>query len=241
MSGWIKVHRKVQDHWIFKEQREFSRFEAWLDILLCANHSEQKVIIQGTVYTVKQGESLHSLETWAKRWNWSKTKVRRFFDTLTKELMIVTTNETKTTRVTICNYASYQVERNADETTKKRRKNASETQTAPNKNEENDKNENKVVINVQAFVEWFNNMKLKHKGVKGKVLNLNKTDLNNLTQLKKDGYTSEDFEHAFICMCNSQWVKENNMATPSHFLRNENFIKYLHTDLPTNKFKVAWD
>ena len=144
MSGWIKVHRKVQDHWMFKEQREFSRFEAWLDILLCANHSEQKVIIQGTVYIVKQGESLHSLETWAKRWNWSKTKVRRFFDTLTKELMIVTTNETKTTRLTICNYASYQVERNVDETQKGRRKNASETQTAPNKNEENEDNVNNI-------------------------------------------------------------------------------------------------
>ncbi len=148
MSGWIKVHRKVQDHWIFKEQREFSRFEAWLDILLCANHSEQKVIIQGTVYTVKQGESLHSLETWAKRWNWSKTKVRRFFDTLTKELMIETTNETKTTRLTICNYASYQVERNADETTKKRRRNADETQTAPNKNEENDNNDKQTYYRV---------------------------------------------------------------------------------------------
>lgn len=148
MSGWIKVHRKVQDHWIFKEQREFSRFEAWLDILLCANHSEQKVIIQGTVYTVKQGESLHSLETWAKRWNWSKTKVRRFFDTLTKELMIETTNETKTTRLTVCNYASYQVERNADETTKKRRRNADETQTAPNKNEENDNNDKQTYYRV---------------------------------------------------------------------------------------------
>lgn len=148
MSGWIKVHRKVQDHWIFKEQREFSRFEAWLDILLCANHSEQKVIIQGTVYTVKQGESLHSLETWAKRWNWSKTKVRRFFDTLTKELMIETTNETKTTRLTICNYASYQVERNADETPKKRRRNADETQTAPNKNEENDNNDKQIYYRV---------------------------------------------------------------------------------------------
>jgi len=144
MSGWIKVHRKVQDHWIFKEQREFSRFEAWLDILLCANHSEQKVIIQGTVYIVKQGESLHSLETWSKRWNWSKSKVKRFFDTLTKELMIVTTNETKTTRVTICNYASYQVERNADDTPTKRTRNADETQTKPNKNEENEKNENNI-------------------------------------------------------------------------------------------------
>lgn len=240
MSGWIKVHRKVQDHWIFKEQREFSRFEAWLDILLCANHSEQKVIIQGTVYTVKQGESLHSLETWAKRWNWSKTKVRRFFDTLTKELMIETTNETKTTRLTICNYASYQVERNEDETQKERKKNASETQTAPNKNDKKEKNENKIVVNVELFIEWFNNMKLKYKGVEGKFKKLDKTDLNNLIQLKQSNYSSAEFEHAFRAMCNSQWVNDNNMVTPAHFLRNDNFMKYLNTELPNKKFKASW-
>jgi hypothetical protein len=59
--------------------------------------------------------------------------------------MIVTTNETKTTRVTICNYASYQVERNADDTQTKRRRNADETQTEPNKNEENEKNDKQTI------------------------------------------------------------------------------------------------
>jgi len=240
MSGWIKVHRKVQDHWMFKEQREFSRFEAWLDMLLCANHSEQKVIIHGIVYTVKQGQSLHSLDTWAKRWNWDKNKVRRFFNTLTKELMIVTTNETKTTRVTICNYASYQVERHTDDTQTTRKRHAKDTQTTPNKNEEKENNEKKIVINVEMFIEWFNNMKHKHKGVKGKFKSIDKPDLNNLTQLKKEGYNTEDFEHAFICMCNSQWVEENNMLTISHFLRNENFVKYLNSELPNKKFKATW-
>jgi len=177
MSGWIKVHRKVQDHWIFKEQREFSRFEAWLDLLLCANHSEQQVIIQGVIYTVKQGESLHSLETWAKRWNWSKSKVKRFFDTLTKELMIVTTNETKTTRVTICNYASYQVERNADDTQTKRRRNADETQTEPNKNEENEKNDLLLKSKKDLLLEkWINY----RKSIKKK---LSEASINNLKDL----------------------------------------------------------
>lgn len=153
MSGWIKVHRKVQHHWLFNEQREFSRFEAWMDMLLCVNHSEQQVIIQGVVYTVKPGESLQSLETWSKRWNWSKSKVKRFFDTLTKELMIETKNETKTTRLTICNYASYQVERNADETQTTRRRNADETQTEPNKNDKNDNNE-KNIPTLNEFVAY---------------------------------------------------------------------------------------
>jgi hypothetical protein len=241
MSGWVKIHRKVQDHWMFKEQREFSRFEAWLDMLLCANHSEQKVIIQGIVYTVKQGESLHSLETWSKRWNWSKSKVKRFFDTLTKELMIVTTNETKTTRITICNYASYQVERNADETRTRRRRNADETQTEPNKNDKNENNEKKIVVNVELFLEWFNEMKLKYKGDKGRFKTLQKEDVNNLTKLKTINYTNEEFEHAFQCMCNSKWVNDNNMITPAHFLRSDNFGKYVNMQLETTKRPAPWD
>jgi len=210
-------------------------------MLLCANHSEQQVIIQGVIYTVKPGESLHSLETWSKRWNWSKSKVKRFFDTLTKELMIVTTNEIKTTRVTICNYASYQVERNADETRTRRKRNADETQTEPNKNDKNENNEKKIVVNVELFLEWFNEMKLKYKGDKGRFKTLQKEDVNNLTKLKTINYTNEEFEHAFQCMCNSKWVNDNNMITPAHFLRGDNFDKYVNMQLETTKRPAPWD
>ena len=83
-------------------------------------------------------------------------------------------------------------------------------------------------------------MKNKYKGSEGKFKTLDKTDLNNLTKLKASNYNSADFEHAFKAMCNSQWVNENNMITPQHFLRNENFMKYVNTELPNDKFKAAW-
>ena len=140
-KGWISLHRQFNDHWLWEEERVFSKAEAWLDILMAVNHSEQKVVIKNVVYTVKRGDSIMSLDSWAKRWNWNKSKVRRFLLVLQGDSMIVTKNETQTTRLTVCNYDSYQSNGNADETQVKRKRNADETQTTPNNN---DKNENKV-------------------------------------------------------------------------------------------------
>jgi len=142
-KGWISVHRQFKDHWLWKEKRIFSKAEAWIDILMSVNHSEQKVIIKNVVYTVNRGESIMSLDSWSKRWNWNKSKVRRFLEVLQSELMIVTKNETQTTRLTVCNYDSYQTIGNADETQTKRKRNADETQTTPNNNTNNKNNENK--------------------------------------------------------------------------------------------------
>jgi hypothetical protein len=133
--GWIKVHRQIQSHWLYTDKREFSYFEAWIDIILSVNHADAKTMIQGTLYEVKRGQSINSLDTWAKRWSWSKSKVRRFLKTLEIDSMVVLKNETITTRLTVCNYDSYQETRNADETQMKRKRNADETQMKPNKND----------------------------------------------------------------------------------------------------------
>ena len=85
MSGWIKLHRSITDHWLYTEKRVYSRFEAWNDILLTVNYSDAKTIIKGKMYTIKRGESILSLESWSKRWNWDKSKVRRFFSLLQTE------------------------------------------------------------------------------------------------------------------------------------------------------------
>ena len=82
MKGWIKIHREIQDHWLWNERREYSRAEAWIDILLTVNHAEGKVMIKNHLYTVKRGQSVNSLETWAKRWNWTRGRVKRFLELL---------------------------------------------------------------------------------------------------------------------------------------------------------------
>lgn len=141
MSGWIKLHRDIKNHWIYTEKRKFSKFEAWTDILLSVNHTQAKTIIKGKLIIIERGESILSLDSWANKWGWNKSSVNRFFELLKTDGMILIKNETVTTRLTVCNYASYQDEQNNSETQTKRRRNASETQTKPIKEEQEEEEE----------------------------------------------------------------------------------------------------
>ena len=107
-QGWVSIHRGIVEHWMFQDNREFSKLEAWLDILLMVNHSPQKVLIQNTIVNVDRGQSIRSVETWGKRWNWSRGKVRGFFKLLEADSMIATENIQITTKLTVCKYDSYQ-------------------------------------------------------------------------------------------------------------------------------------
>lgn len=152
MEGWIKIHRSICNHWIFKDAE---KYRSWITILIEVNHTDNKVNLGGKLFECKRGDSLNSLDTWAKLFGkkWDKSKVRRFFKLLEKDSMIVLKNESKTTRLTVCNYESYQGERNEDETQVKHKRNASETHSTLNKNEKNEKNEKNIKQSQLKFYE----------------------------------------------------------------------------------------
>lgn len=138
-KGWISLHRKLKDHWIWDKSRTFSEVEAWIDLLMHARHDRATVRIGNILFDVGRGEQIRSLKTLAKEWNWNRSRVRRFLKLLQQDNMIVTKSETQTTRISICNYDSYQNSRNANETDVKQLRNTSET-VATTKNKENNAN-----------------------------------------------------------------------------------------------------
>jgi hypothetical protein len=153
MSGWIKLHRQLTDHWIWSKP-EYLKW--WLDILMSANIEPKKVLIKGQLIEVNRGEVIYSYETWANRWKINKSKVLRFLKMLEKDSMIVLKSETVTTRLSICKYDTYQGERNESETQVKRIWNASETQVKPTKEVKELKNEiilNRYIIDQEFFIE----------------------------------------------------------------------------------------
>ncbi|WP_239734664.1 DnaD domain protein [Mammaliicoccus sp. G-M28] len=147
--GWISLHRSIQNHWLFQEDRKFSKFEAWIDLILIANHKDGKVMHDGQLIDVKRGQKLTSLRKLGNQWNWSITKVDKFLNILHEDGMIVLKKDTKKTLVTIVNYDVYQnidlEKRQRSNTEKKQkeiRKESEKKQKETNNNANNDNNVN---------------------------------------------------------------------------------------------------
>ena len=51
--GWIKLDRQICDHWLWKDQ-PFSYGQAWVDLLLNANHKPAKILIKNKLVEAKQ-------------------------------------------------------------------------------------------------------------------------------------------------------------------------------------------
>ena len=145
MEGWIKLHRKLKDHWIWKSD---NRLKWWIDILMTVNHDDAKVLIKGTLIECKRGQSVRSLDSWGRDWNVTKGAVRDFFRLLQNDAMLHTESLQITTRITVCNYEDYQTELHAEETQKKRNANAEETQRV-HKQEGIRRNKNEEEISIE--------------------------------------------------------------------------------------------
>ncbi len=98
--------------------------------------------------------------------------------------------------------------------------------------EQEEEQDSKVpfVVRVNKFIKWFNNQKKEHTGTEGKFQVLSSTDESNL-KILFESYDFKDFEEAIPNLFKSQWAKENNSFTPSHFLRVDNFNKYLNQEV----------
>ncbi|MAH43701.1 hypothetical protein CL614_08355 [archaeon] len=147
--GFIKLHRKLRKHWLWEDAE---KLKAWLDILMEVNHGERKVLIGNKLVTCKRGESCHSILSWSNRWNWSRRKVRRFFEMLADDTMIGFKTHTKTTYLKVMNYSTYQDTQTSDahQTDIKRTSNAHQTHT--NKELEVIKKNEKEYVNNFIFL-----------------------------------------------------------------------------------------
>lgn len=114
-SGWIKLYRKLlsNDLWIAEP---FTRGQAWIDLLLLANHKQGFIIIRGNKVVVKRGQVGWSEVKLSRRWKWSRNKVRRFLVLLKKEGQIEQQKSSVTSLITLTNFDPYQGERTAGET-----------------------------------------------------------------------------------------------------------------------------
>lgn len=212
-TGWIKLNRSIQENWLW-EEKPFDKKSAWIDLLLMANHKNNKFPLGNEIIEVEQGSFITSEIKLMNRWGWSKTKLRNFLKLLESEKMITKVVDRKKTTISIVNYKVYQGSEDQEKTTEKPQEDQEKTIKKPqedtNKNDNNEKNEKNNIL-VAEIISYLNEKTGKNfKSGVAKNRDLIKARL-------KEGYSLEDFKKV-IDIKVAEWLNDEAM---SKFLRPE--------------------
>lgn len=113
-KGWISIHRKLQHHWLWGD-KPFSKGQAWIDLLMSANHEDCKFLLGSQLVDAKKGDVITSEVKLMDKWGWSKAKVRAFLTLLEKDSMIIKKTDSKKTTLSLTNYGVWQDSQTAKE------------------------------------------------------------------------------------------------------------------------------
>lgn len=137
--GYIKLHRQIQDCWIW-DTGKFDKRSAWIDLLMLANHHDKKFMFNGEPIVLTRGQFMTSIRKLAIRWDWSTSTVFDFLKILEDDNMIKKESDSHRTLLTIINYEVYQGAPNTDQTQTEHQSNANRKQIETTKEYKNIRN-----------------------------------------------------------------------------------------------------
>jgi hypothetical protein len=143
--AYIQIDRKLFNHFLWTENRVWSKFEAWIDLIQLVSYTENNdKIINGVLVTWGRGEFPVSYSFLSQRWNWSAQRTRGYMQLLKSNKQINTRTTSVATILTLCNYDQYNPKQQADKikTTGKTTsgQQADDKRTAGNKEDKEDNN-----------------------------------------------------------------------------------------------------
>ena len=125
-TGFLKIYRRFFNHPLWKENRSFSKAEAFLDLLQLAAFVPTKRLCAGEMVKLEIGQLVGSERYLADRWGWSTKKVRAFLTLSQQEKMVVVEKKRGGSVITLCNYERYASEVLSEEAPKKHQRSAEE-------------------------------------------------------------------------------------------------------------------
>lgn len=119
MSGYIKLHRNIEHHWIWQNPR---RTQWWIQLIFMAAWEPQQVSFGNETFTLQRGQIATTYRILTGRFSCTNQTVFNFLAILEKHKMIIKETSQKMTLITIVNYDLYQqdnVDSENRDTTKK--------------------------------------------------------------------------------------------------------------------------
>ena len=140
MEGWISLHRQISENDLWLAE-PFSKGQAWVDLILLANHKDNSFFKRGIRIIVKRGQVAWSEKALSARWKWSRNKVRKFLELLIFEHQILVSKSNVTQIITIKKYEDYQSTRHQKDTKKTPERHQKDTNNNVNNINSNNSNE----------------------------------------------------------------------------------------------------
>lgn len=111
---YIKLHRQIQENMLFQEKRTFSKFEAWIDILLECNFKQWEFLLWYDIIEIPIWSYITSKVKMQAKYNWSRKKLDNYIRLLESQKMLlvktVWKGTHKATQLFVLKYTQYQVE-----------------------------------------------------------------------------------------------------------------------------------
>lgn len=209
-QGWIKLHRQIQDNFLWKEKRVLSKAEAWIDLLLLASHKPSTIFVRNIPIQLQPGDLFWSQEQLSKRWSWSRKKTKNFLNLLQTCAQLNYKVDNKIGIISIANWAKYQEKDTTKDTTKDHQKIIrGYNKGYPNKNVKNVKNVKKDASSVKVLrtFDWFKAHRgeiLERAGRKFPDLDVDKAFIVFIEQIEAKGYKYINHEAAY-----HSWLRSN--------------------------------
>lgn len=236
-NGYIKIWRKIKTDKDWQQKRVFSRFEAWIDMLLRANGIEKTIMTKRNgAIQVKRGSFITSERELADAWGWSRERVRRYLKTRQGSASIVLQKRYhRYTYITIVKYNTYNPFKTTDETTEKPQKNH---RRDPTNEREIKENESELSISYDILVEKWNDFAQKYRLSKIDGIKTSSTRQRHLKARTKergfsfDGLLQKIEEQPFLLGKN----KNNWKVTFDWIILPSNYQKIIEENYKTDSF-----
>ena len=136
--GYIKLWRSSVDNPLYFLE-PFTKWQAWCDLLILANHKPNTINVRGNMVFVDRGQVAAGEVFLAERWGWSRNKIRRFFVTLEKTGNLKQQKSHILSIYSIENWEKYQASDTTERQQKDNRKTTDEPHLRMTNNEEKKK------------------------------------------------------------------------------------------------------
>lgn len=151
-KGWIVLDRCITDNWVW-DNKPFSFGQAWLDLVMRANHKDKKVQMGNEIVCIERGSFVTSETKLAESWGWNRNKVIRFLKLLESDNMIIKKANNRRTAITIANYGVFNDFQNQSEQQMNTKRTSDEQQT----NNKRTSNEQQMNTNNNVTMKQCNN------------------------------------------------------------------------------------